>query len=107
MHVEQVHHKKSNYRQTDHKVMRLVVVDLLALTPAEEGGLGALVVDICPEVLHAGLRRRLGDLDRLVDLLLRLLVEGLRKNCIRRATKRWPAQHTLSSCSLATPHSSM
>lgn len=106
MHVEQVHYKKSNYRQTDHKVIRLVVMDLLALTPAEEGGLGALVVDICPEVLHAGLRRRLGDLDRLVDLLLRLLVEGLQK-CIRRATKHRPAQHTLSSCSLATPHSSM
>ena len=106
MHVEQVHHKKSNYRQTDHKVMRLVVVDLLALTPAEEGGLGALVVDICPEVLHAGLRRRLGDLDRLVDLLFRLLVKGLER-WVRLATKHRPAQPTLSSCSLATPHSSM
>ena len=83
MHVEQVHHKKSDYEQTDHTVIRLVVVDFLALTPAKEGRLGALVVDVGPKILLQRYGRLLGDLNSLVDGSLRLLVDSLEKDAVK------------------------
>lgn len=58
---------------------RLVVVNLLPLTTTQEGWLGALVVDVGPQVLLAGEGRGLSLLDGLIDLSLGLLVEFLRK----------------------------
>ena len=57
--------------------MRLVVVHLLALTTAQERRLGALEVDVGPEILLKGNGRLLGFLDGLVDLSLGLLVKAL------------------------------
>lgn len=58
-------------------IEHLVVVHVLALASAHERRLGALVVDVGPDVLDVGLRRRLGLLDRLVDFGLGFFVEFL------------------------------
>jgi len=50
---------------------------LLPLSSSHEGWLGALVVDIRPEVIHVGLGRSLGFLNGIVDLGFGLLVDSL------------------------------
>jgi hypothetical protein len=52
-------------------------VDLLLLTAAHEGGFGALVINVGPELLQVGEGRLLGLFDGNVDFLLGGLVDGL------------------------------
>lgn len=89
---------------------------LLALTTAHVRGLGALVVDVGPQVLELRLRRRLSLLDRLVNDSLSLLVDALRVTHDVVSTRefaspevtksRLRSTRTLSSSSVVTPHSS-
>ena len=67
---------KSPLRWT-RRLCLVVVVDLLLLTAAHEGGFGALVVNVGPELLQVGEGRLLGLLDGNVDFLLGGLVDGL------------------------------
>lgn len=55
----------------------VVVVDLLLLTAAHEGGFGALVVNVGPELLQVGEGRLLGLFNGNIDFLLGGLVDGL------------------------------
>ena len=60
--------------------MNLVVVHLLPLASTHEGRLGALVVDIGPEVLDRRLRRLLSLLNILINGGLCVLVNFLKEN---------------------------
>ena len=64
-------------RKYKQRSKKLVVVDLLTFTATHRWRLGALVVDIRPEVLIEGNWRRLRLFYSLVDLGLRLFVEFL------------------------------
>lgn len=55
-------------------------MNFLPLPSAHERRLGALIVNVGPEVLHAGFGRLLGLLDRRVNCRLGVLVELLLKN---------------------------
>ena len=57
--------------------MNLVVVHLLPLASTHEGRLGALVVDISPEVFLQRFRRLLRLFNGLIDLSLSVLIEFL------------------------------
>lgn len=76
---------------------------LLPLTPAHERRLGALVVDIRPQVLELRLGRRLRLLDRLVHRRLRLLVDPLQV-VLAREPPLLDVAHQPADRVLRTPH---
>ena len=60
-------------------VVALLLTYLLPLPSPHERRLGSLVVDVCPEILQFGLRRRFRLFDSLVDFGFCLLLDSLKK----------------------------